>query len=131
MGRKIYGKRDFLKRPEGTNRQGQGTLEMAVLIVVIIFAFIAMQTYMKRGIQGRLRASVDSIGEQYDPERTTSDFSTTRVSNVTTRSTSEERQFEVEGSYGGQYENRVITVSDSQTHYDNTSREGFEYVGRP
>jgi uncharacterized protein (UPF0333 family) len=53
-------------------QRGQSTLEYAVLIVVIIAALIAMQVYLKRGIQGRVRESSDQIGEQFSPGYTTS-----------------------------------------------------------
>ena len=58
------------------SRRGQSTLEYAVLIAVVAAAAIAMQIYVKRGIQGRLRSSADSIGEQYAPGHTTSTFAT-------------------------------------------------------
>ena len=48
-------------------RNGQSTLEIAVLICVVIAAVLAMQIFMKRAVQGRLRASSDSIGTQWDP----------------------------------------------------------------
>ena len=69
------------------DKKAQTVMEMAVLILVIVAAAVAMQTYIKRGIQGRLRAGVDSIGEQYDPVATTSDFTMTHVSNTTTNTT--------------------------------------------
>ena len=57
--------------------KGQSTLEYAVLIIVIIAALIAMQVYLKRGIQGRMRESSDQIGEQFSPGYTTSDRNVT------------------------------------------------------
>lgn len=62
------------------SQKAQSTLEYAILIFVIIAALIAMQTYIKRGMQGKLRESTDQIGEQYSPGITTSDFTTTRDS---------------------------------------------------
>ncbi|MDD4910624.1 MAG: hypothetical protein PHR44_08130 [Candidatus Omnitrophica bacterium] len=53
--------------------KGQSTLEFAILIVVIIGALIAMQTFIKRGYQGRLRSASDDMGEQYSPGYTQSD----------------------------------------------------------
>jgi uncharacterized protein (UPF0333 family) len=58
-------------------KRGQSTLEYAVLIVVIIAALVAMQVYLKRGIQGRTRESADQIGEQFSPGYTTSNMVTT------------------------------------------------------
>ncbi len=48
-------------------RKAQSTLEYAILIIIIIGVFIAMQQYIERGFQGRWKASIDDFGEQYDP----------------------------------------------------------------
>ncbi len=47
-------------------RRAQSTLEYAVLIVIVIGALLTIQTYVKRGIQGRLRQATDDIGDQFD-----------------------------------------------------------------
>ncbi|MBF0386476.1 MAG: hypothetical protein HQL20_01310 [Candidatus Omnitrophica bacterium] len=52
--------------------RGQSLLEYTILVVVIIAALISMNTYLKRGIQGRWKDSVDGLGDQYDPEKTNS-----------------------------------------------------------
>lgn len=57
-------------------KRGQSTLEYAILVVVVIMALIAIQAYLKRGIQGRMRDSADQIGEQFSPEYTTYNFAT-------------------------------------------------------
>jgi hypothetical protein len=46
-------------------RRGQSTLEYAVLIIIIIGALLSLQTYIKRGIQGRLKQASDDIGDQF------------------------------------------------------------------
>ena len=48
-------------------RRGQGILEYSILIICIAAGLLAMQYYVKRAIQGRVRQSADSIGEQYSP----------------------------------------------------------------
>ena len=50
--------------------KAQSTLEYAVLIMVIIGALLAIQTYIKRGVQGRLKSATDDIGDQYSPDNT-------------------------------------------------------------
>jgi len=105
------------------SRRGQSVFEMSLLLVLVVAALIAVQVYLKRSIQGRLRNSADAIGEQYDPARTASDFVMNHVSNVTTTSTSN-----VEFSAGF---NRLVTQVNSQTHYDNSIRNGYEIVGAP
>jgi hypothetical protein len=61
-------------------RKGQGTLEYAIVIVVVVGALIAMQWYMKGGYQGKLRAASDDMGEQFAPTRTSGTMVTTHDS---------------------------------------------------
>jgi len=62
------------------DRRAQSTLEYALLIGVIVAGLIAMQMYLKRGYQGKLRESTDQIGEQYSPDYTTSKTTITKES---------------------------------------------------
>ncbi len=48
-------------------RSGQSQLEYSLLLVIFIAALLTMQVYIKRGVQGRWNASVDDLGDQYDP----------------------------------------------------------------
>lgn len=51
-------------------QKGQSVLEYAMIIAVVVAGLIAMQVYMKRGVQGKLRSSVDDIGAQFDAGNT-------------------------------------------------------------
>ena len=57
-------------------RRGQSTLEYALIIVAVVIALVALQRYMRRSIQGRVRASSDQIGNQFDVESGKSTLST-------------------------------------------------------
>ncbi len=48
--------------------KAQSTLEYATLIAVVASALLAMQIYLKRSTQGRLRGATDEIGSQFDAE---------------------------------------------------------------
>lgn len=48
-------------------RKGQNTLEYALLIAAVVAGVIAMQYYVKRGFQGKVKDSSDQIGEQFHP----------------------------------------------------------------
>jgi Flp pilus assembly pilin Flp len=63
-------------------RKGQSTLEYAVLIVIIIAALLAMNQYIKRGLQGRLKSSTDDIGDQFSPGNTNYNKRVTTASNT-------------------------------------------------
>lgn len=60
------------------NYKGQSTLEYALIIAVVVAGLVAMQIYMKRGVQGKLRESADQIGEQFEANATTVDRTTNR-----------------------------------------------------
>ncbi|MFH1191182.1 MAG: hypothetical protein V1670_03190 [Candidatus Omnitrophota bacterium] len=59
--------------------KGQSILEYAMIIAVVVAGLLAMNTYMRRGVEGKLRESTDNIGEQYEAGETTSNYTTTQV----------------------------------------------------
>ena len=46
-------------------KKGQSILEYAILVGVIIAVIIAIQLYIKRAVQGNLKARSDAIGDQF------------------------------------------------------------------
>lgn len=69
------------------NKHGQNTAEYAILIALVIAAAMAIQTYVKRGLQAKVRdaviyyatdADVSTLGatQQYEPYYLQSDFDT-------------------------------------------------------
>ncbi len=48
-------------------KNGQSALEYALLITICLVAFLTVQMYVKRGIQGRWKETIDELGDQYDP----------------------------------------------------------------
>ena len=67
---KVYKNKEDLMFNMLNNKKAQSTLEYAILIIIIIGALLAVQTYIKRGIQGKLKSSSDDIGDQYSPDNT-------------------------------------------------------------
>ena len=59
--------------------KGQSTLEYALIIAVALAGLLAMQHYMRRGVEGKLRSSTDSIGEQYAAGRVTGTIATEKT----------------------------------------------------
>ncbi|HRZ39488.1 MAG TPA: hypothetical protein P5246_00605 [Candidatus Omnitrophota bacterium] len=49
------------------SRKGQSVLEQSMIWVIIMAAILTIGVYFKRGIQGRWRAAIDDVGDQYDP----------------------------------------------------------------
>jgi Flp pilus assembly pilin Flp len=68
------------------NKKGQNTAEYAILIALVIGAAIAMQTYVKRGMQGSVKFAVDKVKKddavtrkgQYEPYYLESSSDTTK-----------------------------------------------------
>lgn len=80
------------------NKKGQATLEYGIIIAVLVAGLIAMQTYLKRAYQGKLRQAGDEIGEQFSPGYTlgtrniitnlsTNEFVTITTDNMATTNT--------------------------------------------
>lgn len=49
------------------NKKAQTAIEYVILLVILIGAFLGISNYFKRGVQGRWKAAVDDLGDQYDP----------------------------------------------------------------
>ncbi|MBF0490974.1 MAG: hypothetical protein HQL15_10290 [Candidatus Omnitrophica bacterium] len=62
-------------------KRGQSLLEYSILIVIILAVFLVMQNYVKRGVQGRWKSSVDDMGDQYDP-RTANRLTNSSITSV-------------------------------------------------
>ena len=67
------------------SEQGQSTLELAILIAAVLAAFVFMNIYMKRSVEGKLRSNTDQIGGQFDPVSADSNF--VEVQNALTNET--------------------------------------------
>ncbi len=61
-------------------KKGQSTMEYAIILIIVIGALLASQQYFKRGIQGRWKASIDDLADQYDPQATNSTLHHTLLS---------------------------------------------------
>ena len=47
-------------------QKGQSTLEYAMIVAVVVAGLFAMQIYMRRGVEGKLRSSTNDIGAQFE-----------------------------------------------------------------
>ncbi len=70
------------------NRRGQNTAEYAILIALVVAVAVAMQTYVKRSLQGGVKYTVDKLQKvddagvqgtkQYEPYYLESQYQTTQ-----------------------------------------------------
>ena len=76
-------KTDMAQSQNKKRRSAQSSLEYATIVLFLGAALVAMNIYIKRGFQGRLREAVDSIGEQYSVNTTFGRMSQEVVQNFT------------------------------------------------
>ncbi len=108
-----------------SNKRGQNTAEYAILIGLVIAAAIAMQTYVKRGLQGGIKFAVDKAGKsggqgQYEPYYLESSYDTT----VSAYKDREETQAggKVIREYGADSKLKTTTRSGQQTIKDTSTQ---------
>jgi len=79
--------------------KAQTILEYAAVVMCLTAALLAMQVYIKRGMQGRLRQLGDELGPQYAPRNTTGNHTLTYNTTYTTqvRTLSERQLSDVHG----------------------------------
>ena len=94
-----------------SKKRAQTTLEYAILIGVIVAGLIAMQVYLKRGFQGKLKEGADTMGQQFSPGHTTANYTTNTFTNSTET-----------------VDNSQITKTD--IHLQETNRVGNEAVDK-
>ena len=95
-------------------KKGQTALEYALLLIIVMGSFVGIQNYLKRGLQGRWRASVDSLGEQYDPRTAVSNITHTLTSTTNTSITTFD-------DLGGYWSKRTDRTSSSESKTGNTT----------
>lgn len=87
-------------------KKGQSTMEYAIIIAVVVSALLAMQYYMGRGVQGKLRDSIDSVGQQYSAGNVKSKVTTHQLSTSKTQ-----EMFGLDPADG-------VTRDDGISHYE-------------
>jgi uncharacterized protein (UPF0333 family) len=99
-------------------RKAQSSLEFAIVIFAIVAALLAMQAYIRRGLQGRMRSSVDQLSvQQYEPGNTISDINITQRSNVDIIT-------EINDADPTQYR----TITTTNIHLQEENRTGVERI---
>ncbi len=109
--------------PAETKRKGQSVLEYAVIIGTIVLALLVMQGYLKRSLQGKLKVIADDLGQQYNPQNTTSSMNITYESDTTTETFTRTVN---DTDTGDEYE-EVIT--NTTINNETQTRQGTETVG--
>lgn len=97
-------------------KQGQSTLEYAILIIIIIGALLSLQVYIKRGVQGRLKSATDDIGDQFSR------------GNTNIQKTTTVRSYTRETNFGGDVKSTLLnneTTTTNESSY--IINDQFEY----
>ena len=96
-------------------RKGQSTAEYAIVIGLVIAAAVAMQVYVKRGLQSKIKAATDytdtdavkvvgNTGGQYEPYYQQSEMTATNKANETETTAA-----------GGQVKREVVNNESTRT----------------
>lgn len=106
-------------------------LEYAVMIFCVVAALLAMQVYIKRGMQGRLRQAGDNLGRQYDPKNTASTSTLEYSSNTTTYVETKNEVDWGQDVDGDDIEKTNVFATQTRSVIDNetTKQWGEEHVG--
>lgn len=91
--------------------KGQSTLEYAMIIAVVVGAILAMNVYVRRGVQGKLRESIDSVGAQYSAGNVQSTYTTEQTEAFKTKETFGLAEDEKTFSQGVSYQ-KVVTPAE-------------------
>lgn len=98
------------------NRKAQSTAEYAILIGVVVAALVAMQTYVKRGLQGRMKDATDTFANETSALGTTAQYEPYYLSQTrTTQSTSQSAESTSLGGATGRDSTTSSTSTGSQT----------------
>jgi len=99
-------------------KRAQSTAEYAILIAIVVGAVVAMQVYIRRGIQGRIKEVVDYTGNdlpdtklgtfQFQPKNSQYEPYYNQSTSTTTQSASESESIKT----GGAVERGSSTSSD-------------------
>lgn len=98
-----------------SRKRAQATLEYAVLIGVIIAGLIGMQVYIKRGFQGRLKESADSMGQQFSPGLTTSRHTVNTLTESTETLANEVTTTQIRTQQSNRVGNESVPTSNQET----------------
>ena len=77
-------------------KRSQAVLEQVAVLVIVVGALLWMKGWIQNSLQGKMKASADQMGSQFDPTRTSAVHLTT--STVTSI----------------EHEDKIITISNSQ-----------------
>jgi hypothetical protein len=101
-------------RKNSAKIKAQSAIEYAMVVICVVTGFLAMQGYITRRIQGKMRSTADSISErQYAPEATSG--TVTAYHNQTVDTTV--RTAEIQG---------VSTTTSNSTFKENETKSGSE-----
>lgn len=100
--------------------KGQSLMEYTILFIIVLGSFVAMSSYLKRGIQGRWKESVDSFGEQYDPSNMVSNVRYSLDANTVTLISTQN-----DAVMGGFWTNRVDLSNSVETKTGQMQVQGY------
>lgn len=103
-------------------RRGQTVIEYTAAAIVVAAALAGMAIYCKRALSGRIRAGMDSVGEQYHPRQTSSGITLT-VGGTTVTTSKLLLDQDVNGT-------KVNVMQTTSTEDGDTNKTGTENISK-
>ena len=100
------------------SKKAQSTAEYAILIGLVVAALIAMQTYVKRGLNAKMRDATDTFATTVGMGNTSQYEPYYMQQNVTTTQTQNENEFVARGG-------NVTRTSNADSNRTGTQTFGF------
>ena len=107
-------------------RRGQNTAEYAIVIALVVGAAIAMQTFIKRSLQGGTAYVTDKLsdGKQYEPHYLASRYATSTTGTGTDGSYADTETIDETGNVTRSEGKRTVTRSGFQVILDPATAGG-------
>ncbi|MFA5144927.1 MAG: hypothetical protein WC723_02860 [Candidatus Omnitrophota bacterium] len=99
------------------NKKAQTTAEYAILIGLVVAALIAMQTYVKRGLQGRMKDATDTFATETTNLGATTQYEPYYLNQASTgTSSSQQSEGITEGGGVSRTQNATSTRTGTQSY---------------
>lgn len=113
-----------------SRKEAQSALEYALMIACVVAALLAMQNYIRRAMQGKLRQSTDELGQQYAPGSHSYHTSTSDTTFTTRTKTQSEKilGFDLDEDGDPDEDGVFGAITDTVAYNGTAKQEGNETI---
>lgn len=113
------------------NKKAQSVLEYGLVITAVIAAFLAINIYLKKAVQGKLKESSDQIGRRFKPEKFTTAWEIKPSTGVPQTTTTEKRNIGDDGQPKTRTPGQILSgeTTTETTEAETITRSEYETFG--